>query len=286
MTQVDRYPAGANTPDPCQTVYYNYDTNTLTYFNQFDGAINGWGRLTGAYWNGLDNAGNVHGQCGYGFGEEYNYTYLGQVRVKRTLVTSPGNNWILADGEYNYDGAARLTSFQPPGINTLGQTLPFYTYDRDALGRESDMYSGTIQNPTWLVTNASVTYNAAGQLKTWAFGGISQTHTYNVNNQLTGITATSGGSTMVNLSYSFGSANNGRVSTETDNLSGEMVTYIYDALNRLTGAAVGGGWSTGFNYDGFGNLFQQSGQGGAPSMSVTVNPQTNRIANVYHSEPP
>ena len=65
----------------------------------------------------------------------------------------------------------------------------------------------------------------------------------------------------------------------TDNLSGEQVTYTYDQLNRLTQAMTNDAWGLSFSYDGFGNLTQQTRVQGTtpPSMSVTVDPGTNRI---------
>ena len=54
----------------------------------------------------------------------------------------------------------------------------------------------------------------------------------------------------MDLSYSFGSANNGRISSETDNISGEAVIYTYDALNRLTQTLASGTCSMGFTYHG------------------------------------
>jgi YD repeat-containing protein len=62
---------------------------------------------------------------------------------------------------------------------------------------------------------------------------------------------------------------------------GEEVTYQYDTLNRLISAqTTGPDWGQSFGYDGFGNLLSQTvTKGSAPSLSVTVNPATNRITN-------
>ena len=63
-----------------------------------------------------------------------------------------------------------------------------------------------------------------------------------------------------------------------DWVSGEEVTYAYDALNRLTSAATTGPeWGLGFSYDGFGNLLQQTRTKGttAPQFSVSVDAATN-----------
>jgi RHS repeat-associated protein len=68
--------------------------------------------------------------------------------------------------------------------------------------------------------------------------------------------------------------NNGKIISQTDNASGETVTYTYDALNRLVTAATQSTFSTpwgqSYGYDGFGNLTNVSvTQGSAPTLSAT-----------------
>ena len=62
-------------------------------------------------------------------------------------------------------------------------------------------------------------------------------------------------------------------------MSGEQVSYGYDSLNRLISAsASSGAWGQSFTYDGFGNLLQKTvTQGSAPTLSVAVDPATNRM---------
>ena len=110
-------------------------------------------------------------------------------------------------------------------------------------------------------------------------GGYTETREYNANRQLTRQTAVPAAGQGMDLTYNYGTANNGRVASATDNLSGEQVTYTYDQLNRLTQAMTNDAWGLSFGYDGFGNLTQQTRVQGttAPSMSVTVDPGTNRI---------
>jgi YD repeat-containing protein len=64
-----------------------------------------------------------------------------------------------------------------------------------------------------------------------------------------------------------------------DGVTGEEVSYQYDALNRLASAeTTGAGWGQAFGYDGFGNLVAQTvTKGTAPSLSVVVDPATNRV---------
>ncbi len=73
--------------------------------------------------------------------------------------------------------------------------------------------------------------------------------------------------------------NNGQITQFRDGVSGEQVSYGYDSLNRLISAsASSGAWGQSFTYDGFGNLLQKTvTQGSAPTLSVAVDPATNRM---------
>jgi YD repeat-containing protein len=64
-------------------------------------------------------------------------------------------------------------------------------------------------------------------------------------------------------------------------VSGEQVVYQYDTLNRLIQAqAASNSWGQQYVYDGFGNLYQKNvTAGSAPSMSLVVDPTTNRLTN-------
>src|SRR5438552_17612081 len=83
-----------------------------------------------------------------------------------------------------------------------------------------------------------------------------ETRQYNANNQLTWQTAKRSGGSGVDLSYNFPLANNGRLQSTADNLSGEQVTYTYDQLNRLVRSASSMTGTENFTSDGFGNLTQ------------------------------
>jgi YD repeat-containing protein len=57
-----------------------------------------------------------------------------------------------------------------------------------------------------------------------------------------------------------GGSNAGKIVSQTDNVSGETVTYAYDSLSRLTSAsASGNAWTQTYSYDGFGNLTNRTG---------------------------
>ncbi len=131
-----------------------------------------------------------------------------------------------------------------------------------------------------LITGAS--YGPANELLSvtggsyggaWAYG-VGETRTYNSLKQLTEIVSGTY-STPLSITYHYPSTgNNGKISSQTDNVSGEQVSYTYDALNRLSTAANQSGfsplWGQQFAYDGFGNLTEVSvTQGSAPTMTAS-----------------
>ena len=66
----------------------------------------------------------------------------------------------------------------------------------------------------------------------------------------------------LNRQYAYSpTQNNGKITSQTDVLSGEQIVYTYDALNRLASAETTSGspqWGQSYNYDGFGNLTDQN----------------------------
>jgi YD repeat-containing protein len=59
----------------------------------------------------------------------------------------------------------------------------------------------------------------------------------------------------MNMQYNYSpNQNNGRIISSNDSVTGENVTYTYDALNRLSTATASGLWGQAYTYDGFGNL--------------------------------
>jgi RHS repeat-associated protein len=103
-----------------------------------------------------------------------------------------------------------------------------------------------------------------------------ETRTFNNLNQMTRLTIT--GSAPLDISYNFTAGqNDGKITSQTDNLSGETVTYQYDSLNRLLSATSSQSWGETYGFDSFGNLLSKTGTGGAPTLSQSVNTATNQI---------
>ncbi len=270
---------------------FMYDTNTLD--STFSGSYTA-GRLVAVQHTAFTPQGYLAGQGGSNitvpssmqFVEMYGYTQAGltsgkRLQVQETLhyylngVAQNSPQTLNLDAAYTYDSEGKMTSVNYPETwSWQGQNGPLvsapgptYTYSFDTMDRPTGLKD---QNNNTVVNN--VTYNAANQLLTFN----TETRTYNNLNQMTRLTIT--GTSPLDISYNFpAGANNGKISSQKDNLSGETVTYQYDSLNRLISASSSQSWSETYGFDAFGNLLSKTPAGGAPTLSQSVNPATNQI---------
>ncbi len=252
---------------------YIYDTNSLDTSHTFSNYTSG--RLAAVQY-GPVNTSTTNPNHTYlpTFAEWYNYQLSGLVATKRLQVLQPNYGIttpqaINFDGAYTYDtgGEGKILSVQYP--STSAGSGSKYTYSFDSMYRPVGM---TDQNSNTDVSN--VTYNPANQLLSINYFGSSETRTYNSLNQLTAVT---GPGISKTYTYTAG-ANIGKISSQTDALSGETVQYVYDSLNRLTSATTTAGtaWSQTFTYDPFGNLTAKTGTGTAPP-SIPVSAQASAV---------
>jgi RHS repeat-associated protein len=213
-----------------------------------------------------------------GFVETYGYNPAGQKTNKGLKVTQGvmqtgdgGNTYsgqATADLEsvYNYDNQGSLISIQYPSGLTLS-----YTYD--AMERLNTLTNTT--NSATIITGA--TYDPGNRLLSLS-GNLTESRTYNVMGQLTQLSSSATSGPSINYAYGYSSTqNNGKIASQTDNITGEDVVYTYDALNRLaTAVATSNAWGQSYTYDGFGNLLGQTvTEGTAPSLSVSYNASSN-----------
>jgi RHS repeat-associated protein len=158
---------------------------------------------------------------------------------------------------------------------------------------DDDPYSYSGTGTTWAQNG---TYDYAGRMtgiqifnagSTAAYPAYStQSMGYNANGQLTSMNWS--GMSGHGLAYAYSSTqNNGQITQVTDTLSGETVSYTYDALKRLTEASSSPtsgssppAWVQQFSYDGFGNMTSKTLNGGA-NMVPAVDPTTNRLTSGY-----
>jgi len=147
----------------------------------------------------------------------------------------------------------------------------------------------TLFGTTTVDLTKDVIYGVAGQVTSmkymqWAHNGaadlFTETRTYDTLFQLTRQVTTGTSGTAADIVYTYsGSQNNGRILSRTNyERSGEVVTYQYDSLNRVTSAGSSVGWTQSFDVDGFGNLWSQTmANGTATPMNVNIDMTTNRI---------
>ncbi|MBV9399757.1 MAG: RHS repeat-associated core domain-containing protein, partial [Bryobacterales bacterium] len=282
LTKVQRYPQGtANPEDGCQQENYYYDSNPFdsTYSQNVLGRLAAVQYMGGAAPNPASPG--LPPVCNTSFTEMYSYSVPGGVTAKRLRVArtqiwyADPTPWdttqtmtLDLNSAFAYDNEGRMTSEQYP---LSGPNLGF---GYDSMGRP---YSITDQGTSAAVI-ASAGYGAAGQLLTLTggYGGWNgtETRTYNAMLQLTGIASPGW-----NIQYNYSATqNNGKIVSQTDLVSGEQVSYTYDALNRLASAASNQSWSQSFSYDGFGNLTNVNAAN-APGLGVVYDPATNRVPN-------
>ena len=311
VTQIEQYPTGKNNAvDACLTVTYTYDTNAVqTGFSQYSN-----GRLTTAQYPvcapGVNHGGTVTEMYSYhpaGAILAKRFQRFGY-GVDIDGVTASGTAYVEAD--YSYDSAGRSTSYgvSYPIISGAPQYGPpvTYTYGLDSMGRPVSLSdnSGAWNNPgtdtTWVQNvqydyagrQTSIQFRAGRTLQT-VYGGSgsfytnilgSEAKTYNVNGQLSSLTwGSANGSSLytgpaggVQYVYS-ATQNNGQITGVVDAISGETVSYQYDALKRLTSSGTTA-WSQSYQYDGFGNLTAKVLNGTTTPLAVDAN--TNRLSGL------
>jgi RHS repeat-associated protein len=169
---------------------------------------------------------------------------------------------------YSYEGGQVKQVGYPAGWQEAALS---YEYVMDALGRP--MRLNQLQPPQPPVTVfGDVEYGPGGEMT--RFG--TETRAYNGLGQLTRITKPGA----MDLEYRYSAtANDGRITSQKDWVSGEEVVYQYDSLKRLIRAeSVGPEWGQSFTYDGWGNMRAMSVvKGIAPVMATTADPATNRL---------
>lgn len=228
---------------------------TYTYGAATDSSTFAAGRLTGI----TDGSGT----------QAFDYDSLG--RSKKVTRTIGGNPYTT---QYSYS-AGQLNTITYPSGRTVTMTP-------DELGRLSSVDSN---GSNLLMVSA---YNAAGEITNLQYGdGMEETYGYNDQLRLQTLVAGSTTTPSMNLTYNYGTADNGQIQGITDNITASQSTsYQYDELGRLktaqtTDQTSAGTWKLGFKYDTYGNRLAQLPEGGTASMPINemqVDPATNRIS--------
>ncbi len=171
------------------------------------------------------------------FMERYTYDAAGRLTVAGPAAGNPGVSTAL-----EYDADSRLTRLANRSPNSATTFNDFrYTYDRVGNVLTVDDGSGT----------TTYTYDALYQLTGVSGPGLSETYTYDeVGNRLSK-----------------------NPSTPQSTLSGQAVTYNYNAANQLTSSSDG----TTYTYDNNGNLRTKSVGGQTTTYSWDIKDRLVRI---------
>src|SRR5258706_7658613 len=157
--------------------------------------------------------------------------------------------------------------------------MPYFNYSFDPMMRPAGM---TDQSGASVVSGA--TYGPANELLQMTYNGGTETR---VNNSMLQLTSISGLGQNVMYTFPAAGSNAGKINSQTDNISGETVNYLYDSLNRLTSAgATSNAWSQTYSYDGFGNLTNRTGYGTAQSTTISTpaDAATNRMSGYTYDQ--
>jgi RHS repeat-associated protein len=199
--------------------------------------------------------------------EQYSYTADGRLLKKKLVV-----NGVALEATLGYDSKARLNSITYPGS---GGT---YTYEYDSQSRLSKLKQGSTELVSTVqygvagellqLDGETREYNALGQLTRI---------TSRAEACVPGFYCPPP-DTDFEYRYS-ATANNGQITQMKNWKSGEEVTYAYDSLSRLASATTTGPeWGMAWSWDGWGNRMVQSvTKGSAPTITLSYNAATNRI---------
>ena len=172
-----------------------------------------------------------------------------------TSDTDPGYTWNLAD--------SLLSMKFPSGRNINWQ----YTLAQRQLTTTSNSFTYA----------SEATYTPTGGLSSVRYGSnVVEQRTYNPRSQLTGVSATLFGTTLLSLANSYGTTqNNGNLLTQTIQPLNAVTSFSYDGRNRLEEASetVSGQptWQQSNRYDEFGNRWVPSQSASLPTTGQRPN---------------
>lgn len=257
-------------PSPLGITSFTYNSS-----NRIASETDGNGNTTSYTYDGL---GDIT-QISYADGSSVTYQY-----------DADGNLSSMTDGSgtttYQYDALNDLVQETLPN----GQTIK-YTWDgngnmlskTDQGGPTTYKYSPdnqvtSVTDPNGATTTLSYDNNG-NEVKVEYPNGVTETKTYNNSNQLTNIASTdSSGKTLTSYTYSYTDPSTGdatgQIYKETDT-NGNVTTYQYDGLNRLTNATITNSSGTVTNqyqytYDNAGNMLSETHNGSTTYMTYNA----------------
>ncbi len=274
------------TEDRCQRTDYFYD----------EGGGTNNGRLTRVRWNWMLNGSNFEVPCSVagGFTESYSYNSAGRILSKNLSLTktfngNTGSAALVANWTYNNEGQVASVTY-PQRFEGNYQTRREVNHGFDSMARLNSVQTklGTEWDPSpgWQSVISGVQFNAFGAVTSLNHLGVTESRSYNVLGQMTRMTKGS----LIDVEYRFSAtANDGKILSQKNWLTGEDVVYAYDELERLISASTtaGASWGLSWSFDGFGNRLSQTvTQGTGPSSVTLMNGNTNRISSAGYAYDP
>ena len=298
LTGVHQFPNGVNgAEDLCQAVTYTYGSDPSVYAYHRLQLVN-FGTLGQSCAGGTD-------PTSYGYSYQYNiagrptYKYL---LFNRMYLGQAIGGYVAEDVSYNASGRVTNKYYYGPdpfGTSPINGGWMSLNYSYDSMGRPAGVADGGYgNNPVWV---KNVQYDAAGRMTSLQrmealsspASYVTETMGYNVNGQLTSFNWAQGTANSSvpsgGVSYAYSATqNNGQIVQAVDTVSGETISYQYDALKRLVLASgtpnagsTPAAWTQTYGYDGFGNLTSKALNNGTPT-TIAVNAATNRLTNASY----
>ncbi len=250
-----------------------YSDGSLTEYFMYDTPVFAWqtntiGRLVNMY------KGTSCSLSG-GEAEVFGYDSMGRLIEHRRCVQAE----FVTRYQYNQAGGATQITY-PSGRQVN------YTYN--AAGQVTQVKEA---NGALKIYADNINYHPHGAWNQMRIssGALQQTATFNNRLQPLVLSAMKLEplTILMSLTYGFqhGSANNGNVMSQVDNVQNINYAYTYDELNRLKTANATNAqtWGLSWTYDRYANLLQQTvTAGSAPMLSLSVN-ANNRITNTGFS---
>lgn len=250
---------GTMTDGKSQKSTYSYDPMDRVTQVLYNGAVQCVPSNGNCITYSYDADGNRIGMVDQSGTTNYYYDALNRL----TTQSLPGTGYACAGSlpsglTFTYDGMGNLlTSCDGGGTTTYG-------YDKDNRLVSIAEPTGNCGSTPSLCTTFG--YNSDGNRTTVTFpGGATQTTGYdNDQNVISVVGKSSTGTTLTSTAYTHVNGANDtplvQTTTENDAVANNTYSYSYDALNRLTGAAVtsGSGTSYSYIYDSDGNTVSRT----------------------------
>jgi RHS repeat-associated protein len=215
-----------------------------------------------------------------------------------SYAITPGVGWEITDARTT--NGARKTSLVQNNLGDSIATLNYpsgntVTYTSDSAGRMLSVVD-TTNTAALLNYGTGAAYAPQGALSALTLGqagtftGINLNQDFNRRLQPASIRAWSTNGVALDLTYNFslGTANNGNVTSITNNRNAERTQiFMYDELNRIKTAATqattgANAWGQQFGYDAWGNLLSAAvTQGSVPMLSQSADANNRIVGYCY-----